>query len=224
MKNCRVCKQDKELDQFSVNKNKKDLLNYECKECQKEYFKEYYKNNKTKCIERAKKIKYNQLIIISQLKVEKGCYKCGYNKHSAALHFHHINKNDKKFEISSNIHLPLNLIQEEIEKCKVICANCHAEEHFKDSSKLELKNKKECKKRPEKRSGNSLKRKDYPLPKTSKRISVCPPKEELELLIWQIPTTKIAEKYGVSDKAIEKWCKKYSINKPPRGYWTKNDY
>jgi hypothetical protein len=48
-----------------------------------------------------------------------------------------------------------------------------------------------------------------------------PLKEDLEKIIWTMPTTKIAEFYNVSDVAIAKWCKKYNIEKPPRGYWTK---
>ena len=50
---------------------------------------------------------------------------------------------------------------------------------------------------------------------------VRPSKEILEKLVWEKPTTKIAFDYGVSDKSIEKWCKSYKINKPPRGYWSK---
>ena len=46
-------------------------------------------------------------------------------------------------------------------------------------------------------------------------------KEELQKLVWSIPTTKIAEKFGVSDKAIEKRCRLLSVEKPPRGYWAK---
>jgi predicted nucleic acid-binding Zn ribbon protein len=48
-----------------------------------------------------------------------------------------------------------------------------------------------------------------------------PSKEELERLIWEIPTTAIANRYGVSDNAVGKWCKSYGIPKPPRGYWQK---
>jgi hypothetical protein len=51
-----------------------------------------------------------------------------------------------------------------------------------------------------------------------------PTKEALEKLVWQKPTTKIAESFGVSDKAIEKLCKKLDVEKPPRGFWTKNKY
>ena len=46
-------------------------------------------------------------------------------------------------------------------------------------------------------------------------------KEELEKLLWEIPTTKIAENLGVSDKAISKLAKKWNLNKPNRGYWAK---
>lgn len=48
-----------------------------------------------------------------------------------------------------------------------------------------------------------------------------PTKEELSKLIWEMPTTKVAEIFGVSDKAIEKRCKLFGIEKPPRGYWAK---
>lgn len=46
-----------------------------------------------------------------------------------------------------------------------------------------------------------------------------PSKEELEHLIWQMSSVKLAQHYGVSDKAIEKRCKLFNIQKPPRGYW-----
>ena len=51
-----------------------------------------------------------------------------------------------------------------------------------------------------------------------------PSKEELEKLVWEKPTLQIAKDFGVSDKAVEKWCKTYGIEKPPRGYWVKKAY
>jgi hypothetical protein len=41
--------------------------------------------------------------------------------------------------------------------------------------------------------------------------------------VWEIPSTKLADMYGVSDSAINKWCRKFDIEKPPRGYWTKKN-
>lgn len=49
----------------------------------------------------------------------------------------------------------------------------------------------------------------------------CVTKEELELLVNQMPIIKIAKIFGVSDKAILKWCKKFDIKTKGRGYWTK---
>lgn len=55
--------------------------------------------------------------------------------------------------------------------------------------------------------------------KAQERFSIDP--DELAELVWQMPTTQIAKQYGVSDKAIQKRCKKHNIQKPPRGYWAK---
>lgn len=46
-------------------------------------------------------------------------------------------------------------------------------------------------------------------------------REELEKLVWEMPTTQVAELFGVSDKAVEKRCKRLGVAKPPRGYWAK---
>ncbi len=46
-------------------------------------------------------------------------------------------------------------------------------------------------------------------------------KDILNDLIWKMPATKIAERYGVSDKTISKWCTKFGLQKPGPGYWTK---
>ncbi len=44
---------------------------------------------------------------------------------------------------------------------------------------------------------------------------------EMQQMVWEMPATHIALEYGVSSKAIEKFCKKHQIQKPGRGYWAK---
>ena len=44
-----------------------------------------------------------------------------------------------------------------------------------------------------------------------------PSESELRRLVWERPLTQIAKMYGVSDKAVAKWCKKYNIEKPKHG-------
>lgn len=55
------------------------------------------------------------------------CILCSYNRCLRALHFHHINPHEKDFEISKGT--SWNDIQDEIEKCALLCANCHSEVH-----------------------------------------------------------------------------------------------
>lgn len=45
--------------------------------------------------------------------------------------------------------------------------------------------------------------------------------EELERLVWSMPTTKIAEQFGVSDSAVGKRCRAVGIKKPAPGFWAR---
>lgn len=56
------------------------------------------------------------------------CEKCGYNKSVEALQFHHINPLDKDFTISGKS-WSFEKLKEEVDKCIMLCANCHLEEH-----------------------------------------------------------------------------------------------
>ena len=57
------------------------------------------------------------------------CSSCGYDKCVAALIFHHPN-NDKEFGISDSIIRAWSRVQAELDKCVLLCANCHAEVHW----------------------------------------------------------------------------------------------
>lgn len=51
-----------------------------------------------------------------------------------------------------------------------------------------------------------------------------PSKEELERLVSEMPTSKLASQLGVSDSAIGKRCKQLGIKKPERGFWAKQAF
>ena len=44
---------------------------------------------------------------------------------------------------------------------------------------------------------------------------------DLTHLVWSETTTVVASRFGVSDNAITKKCRKLGIPKPPRGFWAK---
>lgn len=56
------------------------------------------------------------------------CEKCGYNRCIAALHFHHINPDVKEFNISGRS-ISFERMRPELDKCILVCANCHSEIH-----------------------------------------------------------------------------------------------
>jgi len=58
------------------------------------------------------------------------CNICGYNKYAGALDFHHIDEKTKKFDLSSKgLTRSWEKTKVEVEKCLLLCANCHREIH-----------------------------------------------------------------------------------------------
>jgi len=58
------------------------------------------------------------------------CVLCGYNKCQDALDFHHKNPNKKDFGLSvKGLTRSWDKIKSEIDKCALVCANCHREIH-----------------------------------------------------------------------------------------------
>lgn len=53
------------------------------------------------------------------------CKRCNFNELLSVLQFHHLDPFDKKYEISSYIHRGLRWLKPELEKCVLLCKNCH---------------------------------------------------------------------------------------------------
>jgi predicted HNH restriction endonuclease len=56
------------------------------------------------------------------------CEICGYDKCMRALSFHHKNPNEKDFSISGKS-LSFEKLRGEVDKCMLVCSNCHSEIH-----------------------------------------------------------------------------------------------
>ncbi len=153
----------------------------------------------------------------------------------SALHFHHRNPAEKEFSLSvRGMTRSWDKYKAELDKCELLCANCHAETHAKlyepydlhqryADKVLGLKECKNCSKQFKPKASRilycSLECSSF-----SRRRCLHPPKEELEDLVWKHPFTKLGNIYGVSDTAVRKWCKQYDITDlPPRNYFLKKD-
>lgn len=108
---CRRCGATKPLDEFQKIKSGKDGRGYLCKPCNVDY-----------CTERKEKHR----LALAQYKTERGCERCGYDTHDVALHFDHIDRATKSFMIAQNTGRSWKKLMEEVAKCRVLCANCHA--------------------------------------------------------------------------------------------------
>ena len=126
---------DKRWSDIKKEIEKCELL---CENCHREKHyneKEYESRRKTK-------------EIIVNYKGNK-CEICGYNKSLAALIFHHKDKNNKKYEIGK-INIRVDNLQQlnddvmlEIDKCELLCSNCHREKHASNINLEKILNKSE---------------------------------------------------------------------------------
>ena len=133
MKQCQECKQTKEYAEFAGNKSKKDGYSDKCRSCKSIYNKKYYE--KTKDIhnparyERRKNAGKEVRDFIIAYKDNKECLDCGVSYRYWQLDFDHLR--DKDFTIGRDARdKSLDTIMKEIEKCDLVCANCHRTRSF----------------------------------------------------------------------------------------------
>tara|TARA_Y100001951_G_C11298065_1_gene277536 strand:- start:1831 stop:2214 length:384 start_codon:yes stop_codon:yes gene_type:complete len=110
-KPCRICGEVKPLSDFYKDSRYEGGYKHLCKACQ----------NDTRNRRREERRKW-----IQGLKMEIGCADCGFNSHPEALHFDHLPGFDKVIDIARLADSAQAKYKEEIGKCEVVCANCHA--------------------------------------------------------------------------------------------------
>ena len=62
------------------------------------------------------------------------CEKCGYDRCLGALSFHHLDPEEKRLSLDVRTirGTAIEKLIEEVKKCRLLCANCHAEEHWNE--------------------------------------------------------------------------------------------
>jgi len=112
-------------------KDKDRYQSEEWKEYQRHYQRSWHQRHRVKRLARMYERKRAIRTHIQNMKNQLYCVDCG-QRHPATLHFHHLHSEDKVFDISyaANRGFSLDRIKKEIEKCIVLCANCHAIRHY----------------------------------------------------------------------------------------------
>lgn len=121
-----MCKDVKTLEMFSKNRKKKDGLNTHCKICHTSYWKKNYQENKEHILDQRKEYQKEWYKFFNDLKDNKECVDCKNKFPYFVLQWDHLE--NKEFAISEGVRMTKmkSLILKEIEKCELVCANCHA--------------------------------------------------------------------------------------------------
>lgn len=129
MKVCIKCELPREDEEFPLRNKRTGKRNNTCNECHRKYLKWHYSNNRQKYIDKAHVFnkqhrKQNALRLVEFLR-GKGCSKCGETD-LRVLDFDHRDRETKRHGIAKMINTQhWNSILKEIEKCDILCANCH---------------------------------------------------------------------------------------------------
>lgn len=137
VKKCSKCNLEKTLDNFNKKTDRK--LQPYCRDCDNAYSREYYKKNKDRVksqINYARKIRVANLSKeIRELKESTPCTDCGVNYPYYVMDFDHV-RGEKSGNISHMINSAVTKkIIEEIEKCEIVCSNCHRQRTFERLNK-----------------------------------------------------------------------------------------
>ena len=90
----------------------------------------HYNENKGYYKGKARRRRHEMRDWLRDYKQEQGCKDCGISN-PVVLVFHHINPEEKDFNLCNapSFGYGIERVSKEIEKCIVLCANCHAIVH-----------------------------------------------------------------------------------------------
>lgn len=128
---CTKCPQNGPQPLYNFAIKSKTQRSPVCKTCKCDYNKQHYQANKANYIARAKIRTKAIRDWLKELKSKLNCNRCN-ETHPATIQFHHTDPTTKEITLGSAIRYGWNKkrILKEIEKCEVLCANCHFKEHW----------------------------------------------------------------------------------------------
>lgn len=159
------------------------------------------------------------------------CERCGYcKKYPSAFHFHHKDPIEKSFTISSKM-WAIDRLKKEVDKCSLLCANCHAEVHEEEyriiieseRTRMTLQRESMCKIVKCEVCHTEFKQRTTRQKFCSfqcrmavqKKVKDPPSKDLLASYIKDgVTWTFLGKKYGVTDNSVKKWAVNYGLKLP----------
>jgi hypothetical protein len=132
---CSMCRELKSPLEFYSDKSRSTGIASRCKECNRIQSREWAKNNRGKANAwgrtSQKRIKDRNHANLFALLSGSSCVDCGISD-PLVLEFHHLR--DKSYNVAQILHWSWERILLEIDKCIILCANCHRVRTIKESS------------------------------------------------------------------------------------------
>lgn len=105
-----------------------------CKLCNNKY-KDYQGKNRSRCGSCNTKIRRFRAKAAAVKHLGGKCTECGWKGDQAAFQFHHTEPNKKDFIIGNVANKNWEKIKTELNKCILLCANCHSIKHSTKNNK-----------------------------------------------------------------------------------------
>lgn len=126
MKTCTKCEQTFDESRFNKRVGSSDGLRGTCKECSRKQCRESYRKNAEYYRKKSKSRRREVYEWTWNLKEKHPCPDCGKKYPHYVMDFDHLEDHEKEFNISAEISRKgFDQIKQEIEKCEVVCSNCH---------------------------------------------------------------------------------------------------
>jgi predicted RNA-binding Zn-ribbon protein involved in translation (DUF1610 family) len=122
------------LKKFNIER--KEIKNKICKVCSKNISNN--ERNRSRCNSCNTRIRRYRTKLAAVTYKGGECQKCGWKGPMAAFEFHH-NDDNKEFNIGSAANKSWKIVKKEIDKCELLCSNCHRIEHSKHDDEILLK-------------------------------------------------------------------------------------
>ncbi len=129
LKLCSTCKVSKPIEEFNFRYRSKGIRHGYCRDCGKTLTQNHYRRNKRQYIERSMRATIKRRKYLQQLK-SRPCADCGVQYPYYVMDFDHREGETKIFEMNRVGYVSMRALKLEIEKCDLVCANCHRERTY----------------------------------------------------------------------------------------------
>jgi hypothetical protein len=129
LKRCGRCGELKPLSDFAWRRKHRGQRHNMCRPCHSAYHREHYLANKQRYVDQARArqraLRLERTTYLLEYFAQHPCTDCGESD-PVVLEFDHLDAEGKSFCISQGLpYRNWQSILDEIEKCEVVCANCH---------------------------------------------------------------------------------------------------